>query len=69
MVEMNPSYFNAFAQSLAAQLAGSNTNTVQGQNNLNAALGNIDSRWSQLSTAQRQRILNLLSRYGIEYTP
>ena len=69
MVEMNPSYFNAFAQSLAAQLAGSNTNTVQGQNNLNAALGNIDSRWSQLSTAQRQQILNLLSRYGIEYTP
>ena len=69
MVEMNPSYFNAFAQSLAAQLAGSNMNTTQGQNNLNAALGNIDSQWNQLSAAQRQQIINLLSRYGIEYTP
>lgn len=68
-IEMNPSYFNAFAQSLAAQLAGSNQTTTQGQNNLNAALGNLDSRWDELSASQRQQILNLLSRYGIEYTP
>lgn len=68
-VEMNPSYFNAFAQSLASQLAGSNQNTIQGKNNLNAALGNIDSRWNELSAAQKQRIIELLSRYGIEYTP
>lgn len=68
-VEMNQSNFNAFARSLASQLAGSNQNTVQGQNNLNAALGNIDSTWDQLSASQRQQILNLLSRYGIEYTP
>lgn len=68
-VEMNPSYFNAFAQSLAAQLAGSNQNTTQGQNNLNAALGNIDSRWNELSSAQKQKIIALLERFGIEYTP
>lgn len=69
IVEMNPSYFNAFARSLASQLAGSNQNTTQGRNNLNAALGNIDSRWNELSSAQKQRIIALLERYGIEYTP
>ena len=68
-IEMNPSYFNAFAQSLAAQLAGSNQTTTQGKNNLNAAIGNVDSRWNELSSAQKQKILDLLARYGIEYTP
>lgn len=68
-IEMNPSYFNAFAQSLAAQLAGSNQTTTQGKNNLNAAIGNVDSRWNELSSAQKQKILGLLARYGIEYTP
>ena len=68
-VEMNQSNFNAFARSLASQLSGSNQNTQQGQNNLNAALGNAMSRWDELSAAQKQQIIDLFSRYGIEVTP
>ena len=66
---MNPSYFNAFAQSLASQLAGSSQTTQQGRNNLNAALGNINSQWNNLSADQQQQIIQLLDRYGIEYNP
>ena len=69
IVSMNPSYFNAFAQSLAAQLAGSGQTTQQGRNNLNAALGNINSQWNNLSADQQQQIIQLLDRYGIEYNP
>ena len=66
MVEMNPSYFNAFAQSLAAQLAGSNNKTQQGMNNENAAIGTVERIWDQLSEAQKQQIIDLFDRYGIE---
>lgn len=69
IVTMNPSYFNAFAQSLASQLAGSSQTTQQGRNNLNAALGNINSQWNNLSADQQQQIIQLLDRYGIEYNP
>lgn len=63
---MNGSEFNAFAQSLAAQLGSSNPNTRQGQNNLNAALGNATSRWGELSAAQKQQLAALFARYGID---
>lgn len=63
---MSGSEFNAFAQSLAAQLGSSNPNTQQGQNNLNAALGNATSRWDELSAAQKQQLAALFARYGID---
>lgn len=63
---MSGSEFNAFAQSLAAQLGSSNPNTQQGQNNLNAALGNVTSRWDELSAAQKQHLAALFARYGID---
>lgn len=69
IVAMNASNFNAFARSLASQLAGSNQTTQQGRNNLNAALGNINSQWNNLSADQQQQIIQLLDRYGIEYNP
>ena len=69
IVAMNASNFNAFARSLASQLAGSNQTTQQGRNNLNAALGNINSQWNNLSADQQQQIIQLLDRYGIEDNP
>lgn len=55
---MNPGSFRAFGQSIAAQLAAGGEN---------AALGNIESRWGELSESQRAQIQQLLRRYGLEY--
>ncbi len=55
---MNPDSFRAFGQSIAAQLAAGGEN---------AALGNIESRWGELSESQRAQIQQLLRRYGLEY--
>ena len=55
---MNDSYFNAFANSVSAQLAG-------GKND--AALSNFESNWNNLSPAQRSQMVALLQRYGISY--
>lgn len=60
LVEMNPDHYRAFAQSVAAQLNGGKEN---------AALGNVTSRWNELSSAQRQGIQSLLSKYGYQYNP
>lgn len=59
-MEMQADHYRAFTQSIAAQLSG-------GQ--VNAALGNINSRWSELSAAQKQGIQDLLLKYGIQYNP
>lgn len=59
-MEMQADHYRAFAQSIAAQLSG-------GQ--VNAALGNINSRWSKLSAAQKRGIQDLLLKYGIQYNP
>ena len=58
LVAMNPDNFRAFGQSLAAQLAAGGEN---------AALGNIESRWGEMSESQRTQIQELLRRYGLEY--
>ena len=55
---MNPDSFRAFGQSIAAQLAAGGEN---------AALGNIESRWGELSESQRAQIQQLLRRYGLAY--
>lgn len=55
---MNTDSFRAFGQSIAAQLAAGGEN---------AALGNIESRWGELSESQRAQIQQLLRRYGLEY--
>ena len=55
---MNPDSVRAFGQSIAAQLAAGGEN---------AALGNIESRWGELSESQRAQIQQLLRRYGLEY--
>ena len=60
LVEMNPDHYRAFAQSVAAQLNGGKED---------AALGNVTSRWNELSSAQRQGIQSLLSKYGYQYNP
>lgn len=57
---MNQSYYRAFGQSIAAQLAAGS---------VNAAIGNIDSRWNEMSEEQKQGIQNLLERYGYTYEP
>ena len=59
-MEMQADHYRAFAQSISAQLSA-------GQ--VNAALGNINSRWSELSAAQKQGIQDLLLKYGIQYNP
>lgn len=59
-MEMQADHYRAFTQSIAAQLSG-------GQ--VNAALGNINSRWSELSAAQKKGIQDLLLKYGIQYNP
>ena len=59
-MEMQADHYRAFAQSIGAQLSG-------GQ--VNAALGNINSRWSELSAAQKRGIQDLLLKYGIRYNP
>lgn len=57
-IGMNDSYFNAFANSVSAQLAG-------GKND--AALSNFEANWNHLSPAQRSQMVALLQRYGISY--
>lgn len=59
-MEMQADHYRAFAQSIGAQLSA-------GQ--VNAALGNINSRWSELSAAQKQGIQDLLLKHGIQYNP
>ncbi len=59
-MEMQADHYRAFAQSIGAQLSA-------GQ--VNAALGNINSRWSELSATQKQGIQDLLLKYGIQYNP
>ena len=59
-MEMQADHYRAFAQSIGAQLSA-------GQ--VNAALGNINSRWSELSAAQKQGIQDLLLKYGVQYNP
>lgn len=59
-MEMQADHYRAFAQSIRAQLSG-------GQ--VNAALGNINSRWSELSATQKRGIQDLLLKYGIQYNP
>lgn len=59
-MEMQADHYRAFAQSIAAQLSA-------GQ--VNAALGNINSRWSELSATQKQGIQDFLLKYGIQYNP
>ena len=55
---MQTDYFRASMIALAQQLEA-------GQ--VNAALGTIEARWSQLSPDQKQEIENLLNRYGYSY--
>lgn len=59
-MEMQADHYRAFTQSVAAQLSGGR---------VNAALGNINSRWSELSAAQKRGIQDLLLKYGIQYNP
>lgn len=59
-MEMQADHYRAFTQSIAAQLSGGK---------VNAALGNINSRWSELSAVQKQGIQDLLLKYGIQYNP
>ena len=59
-MEMQSDHYRAFAQSIEAQLSA-------GQ--VNAALGNINSRWSELSATQKQGIQDFLLKYGIQYNP
>ena len=59
-LEMNPSSFNAFGKSVAAQLAAGKTS---------AAVSNIDANWSTLSRDQQSQITALLKRYGYNYNP
>lgn len=59
-MEMQADHYRAFTQSIAAQLSGGR---------VNAALGNINSRWSELSAAQKRGIQDLLLKYGIQYNP
>ena len=59
-MEMQADHYRAFAQSIEAQLSA-------GQ--VNAALGNINSRWSEMSATQKQGIQDFLMKYGIQYNP
>ena len=59
-MEMQADHYRAFAQSIGAQLSA-------GQ--VNAALGNINSRWSELSATQKRGIQDLLLKYGVQYNP
>lgn len=57
---MNQDYYRAFGNSLVAQLRSGA---------VNAALGNVDSRWAELSQVQRDGIIRLFSQYGYTYRP
>ncbi len=55
---MNTSNFEAFAKSVAAQLAAGSTD---------AAVSNINKNWSGLSEAQKTQLQTLLGKYGYSY--
>lgn len=57
---MNDDYYRAFAQSVLAQLRSGATN---------AAIGNVNSRWNELSPAQQSGIQNIFGQYGYQYIP
>lgn len=57
---MNQDHYRAFGQSIVAQLSAGR---------VNAALGNIESRWDEMSADQKQGIQNVLARYGYTYEP
>ena len=59
-LEMNPDHFRAFMGSVNAQLNSGNEN---------AAIGNLDARWSEMSTTQRAEMQALLKKFGLSYTP
>lgn len=56
--EMNQDHYRAFLSSIQAQLNSGRSE---------AALGNLESRWDELSDAQKQGLQNVLLRYGIQY--
>ena len=58
---MNPDHYQAFAKSVQAQMKAG-TDTAR-----NAAIGNIDNRWSELSEEQKQGIQSILEKYGFSY--
>lgn len=60
---MNPDHYQAFAKSVQAQMR-TGTDTA-----VNAAIGNIDSRWNELSEEQKKGIQNILAQYGYSYEP
>lgn len=60
IVAMNPDHYRAFGNSIAAQLRGGS---------INAAIGNADSRWSEMSQEQKDGILRLFNQYGYTYQP
>lgn len=57
---MNPDYYQAFGKSIQAQLNSGKTD---------AAIGNVESHWSELSEQQRNGVQNILRKYGYEYKP
>ena len=57
---MNQDHYRAFGQSIVAQLSAGR---------VNAALGNIESRWDEMSADQKQGIQNVLALYGYTYEP
>ena len=57
---MNDDYYRAFAQSVLAQLRSGATN---------AAIGNVNSRWNELSPSQQSGIQNIFAQYGYQYIP
>lgn len=57
---MNPDYYQAFGKSIQAQLNSGKTD---------AAIGNVESHWSELSDQQRNGIQNILKKYGYSYKP
>lgn len=57
---MNDDYYRAFAQSVLAQLRSGATN---------AAIGNVNSRWNEMSPAQQAGIQNIFGQYGYQYIP
>lgn len=57
---MNPDYYQAFGKSIQAQLNSGKTD---------AAIGNVESHWSELSEQQRNGVQNILRKYGYEYRP
>lgn len=59
-LEMNPDHYRAFTASIDAQLRFGKEN---------AAIGNINSRWNEMSAAQQEGIQELLRKYGYSYSP